>query len=298
MLAYHHIDFAGQHIHKLFTLVVVVFFFLGGWRGSSLPTYGPSRAKDSYPTVFTGTVTLPPVAFATVHLWRFTVQGEGLALEVVTSFPPPVVEGDRVTTSEDVTITISRIGSPVTISMTETSVETTTGNPLSFESVQLLGLIKMKVSGTVSDSGVIEVTTTSFGVEKKKTMPWPKGAVMAEGLRRVTEEKGLEAGTEYSARIFSPGVMQAIDAKVTIGRKKDVDRCAADDPASTAAATGAGIWEDLARRIGEPAEADLIAEVGNRERWDPLLAVRLKEGVDRWRSPLDPSPVVGVASGT
>ena len=131
--------------------------------------------------------------------------------------------GGQVTTSDDVTITISRLGIPVTIQMTETSVETTAGKPLRFESVQNLGAMMMKVAGTVSDSGVVDVTSSSLGTEQKSTMQWPAGAVMAEGLRLLSLKKGLKPGAEYSVDIFSPGVMQAMTAKVKIGAKKPVD---------------------------------------------------------------------------
>jgi hypothetical protein len=131
--------------------------------------------------------------------------------------------GAEVTTSDDVTITISRLGIPVTIQMAETSVETAAGKPLRFEAVQQLGAMTMKVAGTVSDSGVVDVTSSSLGTEQKSTMQWPAGAVMAEGLRLLSLKKGLKPGVEYTADIFSPGVMQAVNAKVTIGEKKPVD---------------------------------------------------------------------------
>ncbi len=133
------------------------------------------------------------------------------------------VEGDEVTTSEEVSITISRLGIPITVRMTETSVETTTGRPLRFESVQFLGAMKMTVSGTVRDDGVVEVTNSSMGMQQKSTMDWPEGAVMAEGLRRMTLEKGLTPGAEYRMRIFNAGIMQAIDVVVSIGAKQEVD---------------------------------------------------------------------------
>ncbi len=133
------------------------------------------------------------------------------------------VEGDKVTTTEDVTITIRRIGFPITITMTETSVETTDGKPLSFEAVQLLASQTMKVTGKVSETGQVEVTNFSFGAEKTSTMQWPEGAVMSEGLRLLTLDKGLEPGSEYTIKIFSAGVMQAMDAKVTVGKKTEVD---------------------------------------------------------------------------
>lgn len=133
------------------------------------------------------------------------------------------VEGDTVTTSEDVSITISRIGIPVTVRMTETSVETATGKVLSFESVQLLGAMTMKVAGTVRSDGLVELVNSSMGTRRKSTMDWPDGAVMAEGLRLMTIEKGLAPGAEYNIRIFNAGIMQAVDAVVSVGSTQDVD---------------------------------------------------------------------------
>ena len=132
--------------------------------------------------------------------------------------------GGEVTTSDDVSITISRLGFPVTIQMGETSVETTAGKPLRFESTQQLAVMaSMKVAGTIKDGGVVDVTSISSGAEQKSTMPWPSGAVMAEGLRLLSLKKGLKTGTEYTVDIFSPGVMQAVNAKVAIGETKAVD---------------------------------------------------------------------------
>lgn len=130
----------------------------------------------------------------------------------------------EVTTVDDVSITISRIGFPVTIQMSETCVETTSGKPLRFEGTQRLAAMEsMKVAGTVKSDGTMEVVSTSMGTPQKSTTPWPAGAVMAEGLRLLSLQKGLKAGTEYTATIFSPSVMQAITAKVTIGATKPVD---------------------------------------------------------------------------
>ncbi|MBP7053026.1 MAG: transglutaminase domain-containing protein [Phycisphaerae bacterium] len=134
------------------------------------------------------------------------------------------VEGGRVTTTEEVSITISRMGAAVTIEMTETNVETTTGKPLQFAALQRLGsMTMMKVAGVVNDNGVVDVTSSSMGSEQKSTMQWPTGAVMAEGLRLLTIEKGLKPGVEYSVSLFSPGIMQAATATVVIKDKKEVD---------------------------------------------------------------------------
>jgi hypothetical protein len=133
------------------------------------------------------------------------------------------VEGGQVTTSDDVSITISRLGIPLTVRMTETSVETTAGRPVSFESVQNLGAVSMKVTGRVNVNGLVELTNSGLGTEQKSTIQWPAGAVMAEGLRLLTRKQGLKPGTEYTANIFSAGIMQALSTKIIIGPKKEVD---------------------------------------------------------------------------
>jgi len=133
------------------------------------------------------------------------------------------VSGDKVTTTEQVSITISRGGISMTIEMTETSIETTSGEPLGFETTQKLGAMAMKMVGQVDKQGNVSITTTSMGTEQKSTIQWPQGAVMSEGLRLLTLKKGLKEGTQYSARIFSPGVMQAVDTEVSIGAEQKVD---------------------------------------------------------------------------
>jgi len=133
------------------------------------------------------------------------------------------VSGDKVTTTEQVSITISRGGISMTIEMMETSIETASGEPLGFETTQKLGAMVMKMTGQVDKQGNVSVTTTSMGTEQKNTLQWPQGAVMAEGLRLLTLKKGLEEGTEYSVKIFSPGVMQALNAQIKIGSEQKVD---------------------------------------------------------------------------
>jgi len=129
----------------------------------------------------------------------------------------------KVTTSEKVNISLSRSSVPVNVDMTETSIETTDGKPLGFMSVQNISMMVMKIVGTIDDSGMVNLTSTSMGAEQKESMPWPEGAIMAEGLRILTLKKGLKEGAAYSARIFSPGLMQAVDAQIKIGPKQNVD---------------------------------------------------------------------------
>ena len=134
-----------------------------------------------------------------------------------------VVDDGKVTTSEEASITISRAEVPVTIKMTETSIETIDGKPLGFKVAQDMSIMTMNVAGTVDEQGTVNVTTKSMGAAQKSTLEWPNGAVMAEGLRLLTLSKGLKEGTTYTANIFIPGVLQALEAQISIGSKQNVD---------------------------------------------------------------------------
>jgi len=134
------------------------------------------------------------------------------------------IEADgKVTTSEEVSITIRRANIPVTVNMTETGIETIDGKPVGFELIQNLGIMSMKVAGIVDEKGVVNVTSSAMGSEQKSTMQWPSGAVMTEGLDQISKKQGLKEGTAYTARVFTPSLMQALDVQVLIGPKQTVD---------------------------------------------------------------------------
>jgi len=130
---------------------------------------------------------------------------------------------EKVSTTEKVNMTMSRAGVPMTMTVTETSIETIDGKPLGFEAVQDFSMMTMKVAGTVNEQGTVDVTVTSMGAEQKSTLEWPSGAVMAEGLRLLTLKKGLKEGLSYATKIFSPSIVQALDARMRIGPKRNVD---------------------------------------------------------------------------
>jgi len=134
-----------------------------------------------------------------------------------------VVADGQVTTTEKVSITLSRVDVPIKMDVTETAIETVNGRPLGFEVSQEFSMMEMKVSGTVNDQGTVSITATSMGGEQKNTFEWPQGAVMAEGLRLMQLEKGLKEGLKYIAKVFSPGVLQALEARIVIGKKQNVD---------------------------------------------------------------------------
>jgi hypothetical protein len=134
-----------------------------------------------------------------------------------------LAEQTTITTTTKISITITRLNTPITMNIVETCVETADGKPLSFESVQELSAMTVKVAGTIDKSGTVSVTATSMGTEQKSSLQWPEGAVMAEGLRLLNLQKGLKEGSKYIAKIFEPSMMQAIEAQIEVGSKTNVD---------------------------------------------------------------------------
>ncbi len=163
---------------------------------------------------------LPAIASTQTEYFAVFMEGKKIGYAIQSR----VAADGKVTTSEEVNIQVSRDGVPVSISTTATSIETADGKPLGFEAVQNLGLMVMNISGAVNKQGMVNMTITStMGGEQKRTFKWPSGAVMAEGLRLQQLEKGLKEGLEYGAKLFDPGNIQAIEAKIHIGPKRNVD---------------------------------------------------------------------------
>lgn len=134
-----------------------------------------------------------------------------------------LVSEGKVTSIEQLSLTINRGGEPVSIAITARVYETLDGKPLGFESVLDAGLMKVESSGTVRPDGKLALTNRSAGSVQNSVMDWPDGALMAEGLRLLQEAKGLEQGTEYSCRAFEPTMQMAVDIKTRVGAKAPVD---------------------------------------------------------------------------
>ena len=134
-----------------------------------------------------------------------------------------VVSEGKVMSSEEVSLTISRAGVSLTATMSVKMAETADGKPLSFESIQDLGMMKMEISGTVQPDGKLALVNRSAASEQKSVVDWPGGALMTEGLRLFQEAKGLQEGTRYSCRIFEPTMVSGLDAMTTVGAKEQVD---------------------------------------------------------------------------
>lgn len=134
-----------------------------------------------------------------------------------------VVSDGKVISSEEITITVSRMGVSMTVQIKRTSTETTAGEPLGFDVEQKLGAMVMKVTGRVDKQGKVSMTTALMGSEQKSAFQWPQGAVMDEGLRLLTIKNGLEEGLLYFAKIFEPTMQQALHAQIRVGARQSID---------------------------------------------------------------------------
>ena len=134
-----------------------------------------------------------------------------------------VVAGEQVTTTDTVYMTLNRMGKTVILKTKEICVETVKGEPISFASEQDMGMVTMKTEGTIGKDSMVRTRTTGIGAVQEGTIVWPKGAVMAEGLRLIELEKKLNEGTSYDVNVFSPGIMAAVNTRVKVGAKQDVD---------------------------------------------------------------------------
>ena len=130
----------------------------------------------------------------------------------------------QVTNTEEMVLTIARAGISLTVTAKETMVETLDGKPVSFESVQDLGLMKMVVSGKMNEQGKLEIVSTGpFG--QNETVDWPAGALMSEGMDILAKKLGLKEGTKYKAKMFVPSMPPNyfVDVDISIGETKEID---------------------------------------------------------------------------
>jgi len=134
-----------------------------------------------------------------------------------------VVTGQEVRSTETMYMTIARMGVPLSIQASETSIETVDGKPLGFEMTQKMSLMSTEASGRINDQGVLEVVTKTMGSQRTQNIPWVEGAIMTEGLRLLSEKYGLKQGTQFTAKVFTAGLMQAVDMQIEIGVKQPVD---------------------------------------------------------------------------
>ena len=131
------------------------------------------------------------------------------------------VADGKVTTTTDMAMTINRGSAALPIKVSESSVETTEGKPLSFSATIDMAIMAMRQEGTIED-GKLTLRSTVGGKTTEKTVDWPAGALLPEGLRLIEKSKGMKEGTTYTIRTFDTSSIRAMDGKVVVGPTRRV----------------------------------------------------------------------------
>ncbi len=129
-----------------------------------------------------------------------------------------VRKGDRIHTYSIQKMLIGRVDQPVEINMTQRTTEMINGVPISFEGELVASLFNTSTRGKIAN-GKVEIVSSQFGMEQRKTYDFPDGAVMVWGLYRESLLRGFKPGTTYTIATYTPELRPdgAIETITTIG---------------------------------------------------------------------------------
>lgn len=132
--------------------------------------------------------------------------------------------GDTIKTHMLTVFKIGRAAHTVEISLLQSTRETLSGRPLFFDSITKMGIIEMRTRGVIEE-GQAHLTSSQFGIDTDRTVPFPKGAMMAWGLFRAQMEHGFEPGTTYELDVYEPAMSteNAIRSKTVVGERVTID---------------------------------------------------------------------------
>lgn len=133
------------------------------------------------------------------------------------------VKKDTVITGNNLVIEITRGSSNLLIKIKEQHRETIDGKPLSFMTAFSNGGIEQVFEGSVNPNGKVTATITIGQNTSTRTGEWPKGAVLAEGLRLLQKQKGFQRGTKYEVQYYQPMTFNAESNRIEIGDIHKID---------------------------------------------------------------------------
>lgn len=119
------------------------------------------------------------------------------------------VDAEGVHGSQRLQLDLERSGEALRIVSEQSTVESLDGLPLAFSSLVDTGAAATRVHGTVAD-GVAELRLERAGSETTQTLPWPQGALLAEGQRLAALRAGLASGTRYRFVLFDLDALQPL----------------------------------------------------------------------------------------
>jgi hypothetical protein len=123
-----------------------------------------------------------------------------------------------------VSMTLSRGGREITIVIDTQEVETPDGKPLGFSLTIRQGPLGQIVTrGDIDKDGKLNIVVNVAGMSQKKSIPWPKGALMSHGVMIFERAAGMKPGTMTTATIFDPTSMSPMVVTNVVGEKTKID---------------------------------------------------------------------------
>ena len=133
------------------------------------------------------------------------------------------IAGNRVVTTQNMSIEIQRSSFKVALATGETDEETSDGKPLKFESRTKISGIESVQTGVIGTDGKLDVVSQVGGAKQTHTMTWPQGALLAEGLRLQEEKNGFAPGRHYTALAFQAENLEPVEVDSVVGAREWVD---------------------------------------------------------------------------
>ena len=131
-----------------------------------------------------------------------------------------VIDDGSVITTQKMEVELDRAGVTVQLSTGESDAETRAGEPLAFTSRTTISGIANTVQGTRRSDGRFDVISEVGGAKSTRIIDWPKGALLAEGLRLAELRAGLAPGTRFSERAFQTDSLDAATIDSTVGPRE------------------------------------------------------------------------------
>lgn len=125
-------------------------------------------------------------------------------------------DGQTVTTTQTLSILLTRNDKSIPLGNTIRSVETPDGQPLGFGASTTMSAMDSMVEGRRQPDGRFRVDITVGGATRQETMDWPAGALLAEGQRLAMLRASAHPGLHYELAIFDPASRQVAHTQVEV----------------------------------------------------------------------------------
>ena len=133
------------------------------------------------------------------------------------------VRDGSVITTQKMEVELDRAGVDVRLSTGESDAETPQGDPLAFSTRTAISGIASTIHGTRRADGRFDVVSEVGGAKTTRIIDWPKGALLAEGLRLAELRAGLRAGTRFSELAFQADSLDAVQIDSAVGPGERVE---------------------------------------------------------------------------